>query len=318
MSRNPFAVARGATGDPYADFAAFGDVRKPEDAEPPILGPAARQVLHSWMYELNFTKELARVGVKPRTRAMMKGPPGTGKTTLAWHVAARLGLPLVVVETPSLISKYVGQTGEQIGQLFSLARQHGGKVALFFDELDAIASARGEGGQAAAKEKNNVVIALLQMMDRHNGLLFAATNQPDLIDPAVWRRFQMQIEVGLPAAEERFAIVKRYFVPFDVEDDSIDAISAALGGASPALIREVVESVKRDLVLAPRLGQSTAPAAIFGRIMAATSPSAGMPTPPLWLGDHHTDDSLEALAAMPWPPTLPEKPPTRAHRPADA
>jgi SpoVK/Ycf46/Vps4 family AAA+-type ATPase len=209
----------------------------------------------------------------------------------------------VVVETPSLISKFIGETGSQLAELFRLARRHAGGVALFFDELDALAAARKEGGGSGGGEKNNIVIALLQLMDRHNGLIFAATNRPDAIDPAIWRRFQLQIEVGLPGATERFAIVKRYIAPFRVSDETISAVSDALAGAAPALIREVAESIKRDLVLGPRLNHDLSPAAMFGRIRVSSSPAREMPTPPLWDEDA-SDDVLVRLSKAPWPPAL--------------
>jgi hypothetical protein len=127
--------------------------------------------------------------------------------------------------------------------------------------------------------------------------------RPDAIDPAIWRRFQLQIEVGLPGATERFAIVKRYIAPFRVSDETISAVSDALAGAAPALIREVAESIKRDLVLGPRLNHDLSPAAMFGRIRVSSSPAREMPTPPLWDEDA-SDDVLVRLSKAPWPPAL--------------
>lgn len=294
-------AAEGGERSIVSAFSRFGDVRRPAEAEPPVLGPAVRQALHQWLYELNYAEDLAAVGVKPRRRAMLSGPPGTGKTTLAHHVAARLGVDLVVIETPALISMYVGASGANIGALFALARRHADRIALFFDEFDAVAHRRHEGGSAAETEKNSIVASLLQMFDRYDGLLFAATNRPDVIDPAIWRRFQMQLDVGLPGEAERFAIVKRYAAPFRMEDATGEALSRGLAGASPALIKEVVEALKRDLVLAPRLKHATDPRAVFARTLSAIAPSEDTPCPPLWDAEQG-DDAMAEICGAPWPP----------------
>lgn len=277
----------------------YGDLRRPQDCDQPILATATRQAIHSWLYELNYADPLAEVGVKPRQRALLTGLPGTGKTTLAWHISARLGLPLLVVETPSIVSKFIGQTGEQIGKLFKLARGKAGEVALFFDEFDAMATKRGDTGSSACQEKNAIVVALLQMMDRHDGLIFAATNRGDNIDAAVWRRFQLQITVDLPGPGERFAILRRYLAPFTADDDTLQIIADLMEGASPALIREVSEALKRDLVLGPRIGHDMAPAAMFERVLSSIAPSDDMPTPPLWAERTY---ALGLVSGVNWPP----------------
>src|SRR4051812_40076411 len=82
----------------------FATVLRPEDAEPPILSKAIRLSVRQWMLELSAEEELRAVGLKPRRTAMLSGPPGCGKTTMAHHFAARLGLPLVLVNMASIVS----------------------------------------------------------------------------------------------------------------------------------------------------------------------------------------------------------------------
>lgn len=281
----------------------YGDLRMPEESEAPILNPAVRESLRQLMMELQASpEELAAVGVKPRSRGILDGPPGTGKTTLVHHVAARLGLPLLVVEAANVASKYVNQSAEQVGKLFALARQC--DVVLFLDELDALATNRSDSNGSVGQEGNKVVIALLQMLDRHEGMVFAATNRRDIIDPAIWRRFNMQMTVDLPEPEQRFAIVKRYSLPLLIEDETIAAISEILDGASPALIKNVMEGVRRDHVFGPKLGQKMDAPSVFRRIASSCAPADDGIQPALWSDQ---DTALSLLSGVPWPPILPDR-----------
>lgn len=285
--------------DPYAVFEKFGVVRLPKESEAPILTVATREALVEWMLEINNAAVLAEVGVKPSLRAMLKGPPGTGKTTLAHHVAARIGVPLVIIEISNLIQGVLGGTGGNLGELFAAARSVSGDVALFFDEIDSIAATRNTDGSSAGNERNNTVIALLQMLDRYDGLVFAATNRPEAIDPAVWRRFEQQIEVGLSGTMERFAIVKRYFAPFDLSDDDVMAFADVLSGASAALIKTVVERMKKALVLSEVARTDCPLRSVIERVVTMVQPAADMPSPPLW---SQFEESAAHLADVSWPP----------------
>lgn len=277
-----------------------GQIVMPGDAQAPILTAPVRGALHQWLFEMNAEAELSAVGLKPRSRCLLSGPPGCGKTTLAHHIAARLGLPMLVIQSHEIISKWVGQTGENVGKLFRAARRQRTGLALFFDEFDALAKKRENlGGSGGDNERANTTIALLQEFDRYDGLLFAATNVTGIIDPALWRRFQMQIEIGLPGPSERFAIVKMYLAPFAVADATVATIADVMAGASPALIREGCESIKRFIVLGPKMGLPTDLPAMMDRFAASASASEGMPEPRLWT-DRRA--SLNELSAADWSP----------------
>lgn len=284
------------------EFGSFGVVVMPDEAEAPILTPPVRAALHQWLFEMNAEAELKAVGLKPRSRALLSGPPGCGKTTLAHHIAARLGIPMVVIQSAHMISSSLGGTGNNITRVFKSARRKTLDVALFFDEFDAMARSREKlGDQACDNEVANITIALLQEFDRHDGLLFAATNVAKGIDPAIWRRFQLQIEIGFPGWEERYAIVKMYLEPYQVEHATIAALADVLADASPALIRECCEMAKRSLVLGPRMNLSTDLPSIMLRTAASSAPAEGMPIPLLW---DAPKTSQSMLADVPWPPSL--------------
>lgn len=299
MKPTPLDELRRPEQDLEKRFGDFGYIVMPEDAEAPILTPPVRAALMQWLAEMNAAAELEAAGLKPRTRAILSGPPGCGKTTLAHHIAARVGLPLVVIQSQQIVTSRLGGSGNNIACLFREARRGDGEVALFFDEFDALAKARRGVEQACDAETNNITIALLQEMDRFDGLLFAATNITADIDPAIWRRFQMQIEIGFPGGEERFAIAKRYLSPFDVHDDTVVAIADALAGASPALMREACEGAKRSLVLGARMGLDNSLSAIMARFAASAAPADGVPIPALWESPRAV---MSLLAAAPWPP----------------
>lgn len=284
------------------EFGNLGLVVMPGDAEAPILTAPVRAALHQWLFEMNAEQDLQSVGLKPRSRALLSGPPGCGKTTLAHHICARLGVPMVVIQSQEMIGKYLGQTGNNLAKTFRSARRNAYGVALFFDEFDALAKRRDAlNSEGADNERSNITIALLQEFDRYDGLLFAATNVTKDIDPAVWRRFQLQIEIGLPGTAERFAIVRLYLAPFEVDDDTVAGIADAFTDASPALIREGCEAIKRSLVLGPRMKLPTDLPSILDRFAASASASEGMPEPKLW-GERRA--VLRDAANLPWPPEM--------------
>lgn len=279
----------------------YATVRRPRDSDPPILAPAVREAVRQWMVEIGAADELEAVGLKPRRTAMFSGPPGTGKTTLAHHIAARLGLPLVLIDMASVIGMYVGQTGQQLSELFKAVEDQGDRMVLLLDEFDAIAQKRGSvTGSGAEKEKNSIITHLLQYIDRFPGMMIAATNRADDIDPAIWRRFGMHLEIVEPDDECRFAILRRYLSPMSLDDHALDTLVEVTAGASPAVLRQLMEGIKRDLILSPRFERPTDAAAVFSRIVASVRPHGDATLPPLWKDAW----ARQEVAKMEWPPAF--------------
>lgn len=277
----------------------FAQVFMPRESEPPVLHRALRESVHQWLTEYSNADLLQDLGVEPRRRAMFYGPPGTGKTTLAHHIAARYGMPLVVVDTSTVNSKWVSETGNNIAALFAVLRAEPQPVAVLLDELDALAPPRKQQESGGDREAAKSLIALMQHIDRFDGVVIGATNRQDNIDRALWRRFDIHLEIGLPDAECRFAIIRRYLAPLALPDEAIDLLVNVTDQASPALLRQMIEGIKRDMVIAPKLNQRVDAASTIGRIVASVHPSDDMPDPPLWAD---TKLYADAIASMPWPP----------------
>ena len=274
----------------------MADLLEPKDAINPILSDAARNGVSEWIIEVQSSAELADAGLKPRRSVLLYGPPGVGKTTLAHYMAARIGLPLAIVRPDMLVDAFIGSTGRNIGTLFRWAVEQG-PVILFFDEFEALGSKRLSADSAAAREMNASVDVLLQCIERHDGLIAAATNMRDQLDPAIWRRFDLQMNIGMPMQSERRRIQRRYLKPWGMPRAALEALATATDGASPALLRNFCEGLKRSMVLGPKLGWDMALSSVVARIIVALEPPPGVGLPRLW--SKAGDDP--ALGFVPWP-----------------
>lgn len=155
---------------------------------------------------------LARHGIDAQNYLLLYGPPGCGKTSIARYIAAQTGLPLVTARLDSLVSSMLGSTAKNIRKVFDYAAQQ--ECVLFLDEFDVVAKRRDDENELG--ELKRVVNSLLQNIDSfgEGSILIAATNHQDLLDPAVWRRFNKVIKVPMPTNGELEAYAKRFIQPY--------------------------------------------------------------------------------------------------------
>lgn len=142
---------------------------------------------------------LRSYGAEPRHRILLAGPPGNGKTTLAEALAFELMLPLFVVRYEAVIGSYLGETSARLKRLFDFVRTH--QCVLFFDEFDTLGKERGDTHETG--EIKRVVSSLLLQIDAlpSHVVVVTATNHPELLDRAVWRRFQVRLNLPAPTIE---------------------------------------------------------------------------------------------------------------------
>lgn len=274
----------------------FGTIRMPDESIEPILPSSVRNELTAWLTEIWAGDELKGVGVPIRKKAILVGPPGTGKTTLAHHLSARLGLPLLEVGTENLIDCFLGSSSRNIGALFDILAQSP-PIVVMMDEFDSLASKRIAARNGADGEKNGWVNTLLRRIDAYDGFMLAATNMAEEIDRAIWRRFDIHIELGLPGRTEIMKILSRYLSPYVLGDASLAKLADAFETASPAIIQQWCHAIKRNIVIGERLGWQMERESVVSRIVASIKPPPGIGLPRLWsLGAQ--DPSIAVLPRM--------------------
>ncbi len=168
----------------------------------PILPDSAQRKVQQLLDERNHAGELVDAGLAPTRTALLVGPPGVGKTMAARWMAASLGLPLLILDLSAVMSSLLGRTGTNLRHVLDYAKSQ--DCVLLIDELDSIGKRRDD--DADIGELKRLVNVLLQQLDDWptlSALLLGATNHPQLLDPAIWRRFETTIEFPLPDHEAR-------------------------------------------------------------------------------------------------------------------
>lgn len=187
-------------------------------------------------------------GMEPRHRVLLSGPPGNGKTSFSEAIAEALSLPFFVVRYDSLIGSYLGETNTRLRKLFDYVRTQ--PSILFFDEFDAISKERGDTHETG--EIKRVVSFLLMQLDQLPSyvIVMAATNHAELLDSAVWRRFQLRLGFPSPDRAMLAAYVDRLIAVWPEKPKiAADEMAARLGQVSYAEALDFCQSVRRRLIL---------------------------------------------------------------------
>jgi MoxR-like ATPase len=217
------------------------------EIQQPLLSERSQRALTDLVREWQTYGRLQELGVAPGRSCLIFGPPGTGKTMTAYHLTAALGLPLINARIDGLISSFLGTTARNIANLFAFANRY--QCVLLLDEFDAIAKIRDDPQEIG--EIKRVVNSLLQNLDdRANiGITIAITNHHELLDNAVWRRFENQIQLGIPESEVRTAILRRALKPLPIDENLLSLIAYVSEGRSAADLLRMANAIKRLVAL---------------------------------------------------------------------
>jgi transitional endoplasmic reticulum ATPase len=211
------------------------------------LKDVKRQLIQAVEWPLKYADLFAKSGAKPPKGMLLYGPPGTGKTMLAKAVANESEANFISIKGPELLSKWVGESESGVREIFRKARQAAPTV-VFFDEVDAIAPVRGSG-QGDTNVTERVVSQLLTELDGLEELqrvvVLAATNRPDIIDPALLRagRFDRMLQVPAPDKKARLDILKIQSAKNPLaEDVNLEKIAEKTDGYTGADLSSLVST----------------------------------------------------------------------------
>ena len=222
----------------------------PDEGKPLLSEWIAKQI-EEMLEEREKANILANNGLTPTSTAIFTGPPGVGKTMTAQWIARRLGLPMYRLDLAEAIGSHLGETGSNLKAAFSKIRDIPG--ILFLDEIDAIAKTRSDDSDIG--EMKRVVTVLLQELDDRNpaSLILAATNNAPLIDPAVWRRFEVRIDFPMPDTEQITQMLEKELDTSgnlgEASATWITALGLALKGVSFSEVKSAAMRIKKRVVL---------------------------------------------------------------------
>lgn len=201
------------------------------------------------LIEEHHRKDLLRAhALEPRHRILLVGPPGNGKTSLAEALAESLLLPLLIVRYDGVVGSYLGETAVRLRRLFDYARTR--SCVLFFDEFETLGKERGDEHDTG--EIKRVVSSLLLQIDDlpTHVLVVAATNHPELLDRAVWRRFQIRIDLPAPQKQQVVSWLDRFERRLGESlGRPMEDLASELNGLSYAELEEFTQDVLRRRVL---------------------------------------------------------------------
>jgi AAA+ superfamily predicted ATPase len=213
-----------------------------------VLPESIRIACDELIEEQNRSDLLRSYGLEPRHRVLLFGPPGNGKTSLAEAIANALALPLLVVRYETLIGSFLGETSQRLKSVFDFARRR--HCVLFFDEFDAVAKERGDVHESG--EIKRVVNSLLMQIDDlpSSVVIVVASNHSELLDRAVWRRFQLKLELNVPDAKA----IRQWFVRLEERLSRsmgvpIGKLTSTFQGHSFSDLADFSEDVARRMVL---------------------------------------------------------------------
>ena len=211
-----------------------------------VLPDAIRGALGELLQEWRLREKLRAAGVSRRTKVLFFGAPGCGKTLTARALGGEMNLPSYVVKFDSVVGAYLGQTAARLRELFRYAEAV--PCVLVIDEIDAVAQRRGNTRDVG--ELDRVVISLMQELEHSNpqGLIVACSNLANSLDEALWRRFDLAIEIPKPSAAQILSFLRDRLSTVGVQPEtSLSSIAKGMGSYADA--DRAVANIQRRHIL---------------------------------------------------------------------
>lgn len=224
-------------------------VEEPIKVEEPVLNSDIFGQINDFLRERELLEKFLEEDIIPPNSILLSGKPGVGKTYITKWLSYKLNLPIVTVDLATSISSYLGRSGQNIKSIFDYAKSQ--NVILFLDELDAIAKRRDDMGDLG--ELKRLVNVLLKELEECpvTCVIVGATNHPEILDKAIWRRFDRSIVIPLPGKEERKKLIGRTLGK-KIEDMKLETIRFIVNSTdsiSASEICKMCEHIKRQMLM---------------------------------------------------------------------
>jgi len=212
-----------------------------------VLSEEVQERLERILLEQRQRDRLGKYGLLPRRKILFTGPPGTGKTMSAAALATELKLPLYTIVLDSLITRFMGETAAKLRLVFDHIKQT--RAVYLFDEFDAIGTQRGAQNDVGEIRRVLNSFLLFVEQDDSESIIVAATNHPELLDKALYRRFDDIIRFDKPSEPQIRKLIENRLAMFKTNSLSWSEITSAAAGLSAAEVTRAAEDAAKEAVL---------------------------------------------------------------------
>lgn len=224
-------------------------IEEPISLEEPILEECVMEELNHFLRERELIDRFLEEDIVPSNSILLHGRPGVGKTYIAKWLSYKLNMPIITLDLANSISSYLGRSGQNIKSIFQYAKEQ--NVILFLDEIDAIAKRRDDASDLG--ELKRLVNVLLKELEECpvTCVVIGATNHPELLDKAIWRRFDRNIEIPMPEFEQRQQLIERGLRAYikEIDEGIIKILVDGTNGVSAADLCKMCEHIKRKTII---------------------------------------------------------------------
>ena len=227
------------------------NLEEPMFIEDPILADSEMDSLNQFIQERSLLNKFLDENIVPPNSILLHGKPGVGKTYISKWLSYKLNMPMVTLDLANSISSYLGRSGQNIKSIFQYAKEQ--NVILFLDEIDAIAKRRDDATDLG--ELKRLVNVLLKELESCpvTCIIIGATNHPDLLDKAIWRRFDRALEITLPEKNQRQLLLQRGMGKRlkEIDNEVTEIVLNGTDQMSAADLCKMCEHVKRRIIINP-------------------------------------------------------------------